>query len=180
MSDSKSCQFFNFDEADNFLFKKRQIRKKFNCDENREIIKEQMEVMNNAYLKLTTSYEKNNIFGIIRHGNFFYDASLKNLDYLYDTLKEHYNKIPKDSYDLLSKFATSISDFTDHLFKAKDDWAQQFSKGNDPDFDEIIQKSEEKFTAIIANLDKIEKLENLLYCSELSTTSSVRKNNRGV
>ena len=38
-NEKKSCHFFTFEEADRFIFKKRDIRKKFNCDENKEAIK---------------------------------------------------------------------------------------------------------------------------------------------
>lgn len=177
IDEKKSCHFFTFEEADRFIFKKRDIRKKFNCDENKEAIKEQSESINNAYLKLAVSYAKNDIFGIIRHGNVFYDASLISINYIHSMLKEHYREMPSESYNVLSKFATSISIFTNHLFKAKDDWAQSFANKNDPDFDQLIEQGEKKLTELIANLDKIEQLESMLYNNQLSVTRAECKRN---
>ncbi len=149
----------NFGEENNKeKFVKRIMRKRFNADEQFENLQKKIDKMGDAFIKLTSAYLRNNVFGIIRHSNLFYDAAMKLIADITMTLKENHDQMPREIRQSYIRHVNSIEKLVKHLEQAKNDWVDAFGRSTDPDFDMLIKKGEEKFSEII---DRVEKANNL-------------------
>jgi hypothetical protein len=172
-SNSQSKHFFTFDEADKPKFRK--IKKiPFNVETKFETTREQMDNIGCAFLKLTSAYVRNNIFGIIRQSNLFYDASIKLIYDISMMLKQHHGDMPIESRQKFTQNIKSIGVYAAHLQKVKDDWVAEFSQSNDPDFDVLVQNGEERLNEIMLEVEKLEKLGRLFGNNDLAKQNDCR------
>lgn len=159
----------NFSEIDKRNFVKRIIRKPFNANEHFEIIQQGIDRMGDAFIKLTSAYIRNNIFGIIRQNNFFYERAIKLITDITMILKENHDQMPNEVRERFLKQLRSIEKYVDHLRQVKNDWASEFSKSNDPEFDHLAIKNDENMNALILKIEEVESLDKLLENRDVNT-----------